>query len=175
MIVYFKRKTLICADKMKTTCYSSPFPAHCSACSAGVLNRLVVCWCTLLSPPGPHLIIASCPFLGVRDTNTLHPSSHSIHPALRTLMCIDAMRTTCTWWTCLSFLLNPLCRSSMMGSNRSANTSYDSLSPATQPTVAIPQGCAGLSTPVWMAPSRVKPDGVFWTNDYDFYGKGKDK
>merc|ERR550519_2256766 len=55
MIVYFKRKTLICADTMKTTCFSSPLQAHFSACISGVLNRRLVVFVVVPSshPPDP--------------------------------------------------------------------------------------------------------------------------
>ena len=59
----------------------------------------------------------------------------------------------------------------MIGSIKSLNTSYDSSSPATTPTVEM-NGCPGLSTPVWMAMSRVKPEGVFCKKKMLFYCQG---
>lgn len=54
-----------------------------------------------------------------------------------------------------SFFLCPW-HSSIIASNKGANTSYDSLSPATIPDARC-HGTPGLSTPTWMAWSRVKP------------------
>ena len=46
--------------------------------------------------------------------------------------------------------------SRMIGSNKGAKTSYDSQSPAMVPDARC-QGFPGLSTPTWIASSRVKP------------------